>query len=189
MHEALTARACTTSKAREVAQIIEANTACLVDSESKQLLVKCSMAEVVERVRCAIESHECSLASFVARALATRTLAVAIRHVVNLLGMWKSPCQVNSMPILINGSCSFTADVVCMQNKCSTVSALQECGVCRLYGLGSKVSEGAIMAADASLSLERISQAMHAMFEMLSKPDVLPEFSSLQVSTGIGLAY
>ena len=41
------------------------------------------------------------------------------------------------------------------------------------------------MAADASLSLERISQAMHAMFEMLSKPDVLPEFNALQVSSGL----
>ena len=40
------------------------------------------------------------------------------------------------------------------------------------------------MAADTSLSLERISQAMHAMFEMLSKPDVLPEFNALQVSYG-----
>ena len=40
------------------------------------------------------------------------------------------------------------------------------------------------MAADASLSLERISQAMHAMFEMLSKPDVLPEFNALQVIPG-----
>ena len=41
------------------------------------------------------------------------------------------------------------------------------------------------MAADASLSLQRISQAMHAMFEMLSKPDVLPEFNALQVSSGL----
>ena len=40
------------------------------------------------------------------------------------------------------------------------------------------------MAADASLSLERISRAMHAMFEMLSKPDVLPEFNALQVISG-----
>lgn len=69
-----------------------------------------------------------------------------------------------------------------------TVCASQECGVCRLYSLGSKLSEGAVMAADASLSLKRISEAMHAMFEMLSKPDVLPEFNSLQVSVGIGLA-
>ena len=40
------------------------------------------------------------------------------------------------------------------------------------------------MAADASLSLERISGAMHAMFDMLSKPDTLPEFNTLQVSPG-----
>lgn len=37
------------------------------------------------------------------------------------------------------------------------------------------------MAADASLSLDRISGAMHAMFSMLSKPDTLPEFIALQV--------
>ena len=59
----------------------------------------------------------------------------------------------------------------------------QERGACRLYSLGSKLSEGAVMAADASLSLECIAQAMHAMFEMLSEPDVLPEFNSLQVIT------
>ncbi len=37
------------------------------------------------------------------------------------------------------------------------------------------------MAADASLPVERISGAMHAMFNMLSKPDTLPELSALQV--------
>lgn len=37
------------------------------------------------------------------------------------------------------------------------------------------------MAADASLPLERISGAMHAMFNMLSRPDTLPELSPLQV--------
>ena len=51
----------------------------------------------------------------------------------------------------------------------------------RLYNSGSKLSEGAVMAADASLSLERVSGAMHAMFDMLSKPDILPEFNALQV--------
>ena len=40
------------------------------------------------------------------------------------------------------------------------------------------------MAADASLSLERISGAMHAMFDMLSKPETLPEFNALQVNPG-----
>ena len=54
----------------------------------------------------------------------------------------------------------------------------------RLYSSGSKLSEGAVMAADASLSLERISGAMHAMFDMLSKPDTLPEFNTLQVRPG-----
>ena len=61
MHEALAARACTEGKAQEVAQIIEAHTARLVDSECGQLLMKCSMSEVVERVRCALESHKCTL--------------------------------------------------------------------------------------------------------------------------------
>ena len=51
----------------------------------------------------------------------------------------------------------------------------------RLYRSGSKVSEGAVMAADASLPLERVSGAMHAMFDMLSKPDTLPELTALQV--------
>ena len=37
------------------------------------------------------------------------------------------------------------------------------------------------MAADASLPLEHVSGAMHAMFDMLSKPDTLPELSALQV--------
>lgn len=60
MHEALAAQACTAGKAREVAQIIEAHTVRLVDSECGQLLMKCSMLEVVERVRCAIESQQCS---------------------------------------------------------------------------------------------------------------------------------
>ena len=54
--------------------------------------------------------------------------------------------------------------------------------LCRLYSSGSKLSEGAVMAADASLPLGRISGAMHAMFNMLSKPDTLPELSALQVA-------
>lgn len=56
--------------------------------------------------------------------------------------------------------------------------------MCRLYSSGGKLSEGAVMAADGSLSLERISGAMHAMFDMLSKPETLPEFNSLQVNPG-----
>ena len=56
--------------------------------------------------------------------------------------------------------------------------------MCRLYSSGGKLSEGAVMAADASLSLERISEAMYAMFDMLSKPETLPEFNALQVNPG-----
>ena len=59
--------------------------------------------------------------------------------------------------------------------------------LCRLYSSGSKLSEGAVMAADASLPLERISGALHAMFDMLSKPDTLPELTSLQVSISLSL--
>ena len=91
MHEALAARACTAGKAREVAQIIEAHTVRLVDSECGQLLMKCSMSEVVERVRCAIESYECSLIPLTAnsqiRAQANCTLALAFRHDMHLLSM------------------------------------------------------------------------------------------------------
>lgn len=91
MHEALAAQACTAGKAREVAQIIEAHTVSLVDSECVQLLMKCSMSEVVERVRCAIESHECSLipliANFHITAPAGCTLALAFRHDIHLLSM------------------------------------------------------------------------------------------------------
>ena len=89
MHEALAAQACTAGKAREVAQIIEAHTVRLVDSECRQLLMKCSMSEVVERVRCAIESHECSLIPLLAsshiRAPVSCTLAFAFRHDMHLL--------------------------------------------------------------------------------------------------------
>ena len=92
MHEALAAQACTAGKAREVAQIIEAHTVSLVDSECGQLLMKCSMSEVVERVRCAIERHECILIPLIAnshiRAPAGCTLALAFRHDIHLLSMW-----------------------------------------------------------------------------------------------------
>ena len=91
MHEALAAQACTAGKAREVAQIIEAHTVRLVDSECGQLLIKCSMSEVVERVRCAIESQQCILIPLIAsshiRALASCTLALAFRHDMHLLSM------------------------------------------------------------------------------------------------------
>jgi hypothetical protein len=57
-------------------------------------------------------------------------------------------------------------------------------GMCadgRLYTAGKKLAEGAVMAADPSLPLARISQALHALFAMLSDPDTLPEFRTLQV--------
>ena len=63
----------------------------------------------------------------------------------------------------------------------SFLGCCKEGALCRLYNSGSKLSEGAVMAADASLSLERVSGAMHAMFDMLSKPDILPELNALQV--------
>lgn len=63
----------------------------------------------------------------------------------------------------------------------SFLGCCKEGALRRLYNSGSKLSEGAVMAADASLSLERVSGAMHAMFDMLSKPDILPEFNALQV--------
>ncbi len=53
MHEALAGRACAAGKARELAQAMEAHTARLVGGECGQLLSRCGMAEVVERVRCA----------------------------------------------------------------------------------------------------------------------------------------
>lgn len=52
MHEALAGRSCAAGKARELAQVVEAHTARLVGGECGQLLSKCGMAEVVERVRC-----------------------------------------------------------------------------------------------------------------------------------------
>lgn len=51
----------------------------------------------------------------------------------------------------------------------------------RLYITGEKLAEGAVMAADPSLPLERISKALHALFDTLSDPDTLPEFRALQV--------
>ena len=51
MHEALAGRACAAGKARELAQAMEAHTARLVGGECGQLLSRCGMAEVVERVR------------------------------------------------------------------------------------------------------------------------------------------
>ncbi|EIE27799.1 component of oligomeric golgi complex 6 [Coccomyxa subellipsoidea C-169] len=50
----------------------------------------------------------------------------------------------------------------------------------RLYTAGEKLAEGAVMAADPSLPLARISGALHALFAMLSNPDTLPEFRTLQ---------
>jgi hypothetical protein len=37
------------------------------------------------------------------------------------------------------------------------------------------------MAADHSLPLDRISQALHRFFDMLSDPETLPEFPAIQV--------
>ena len=37
------------------------------------------------------------------------------------------------------------------------------------------------MAADPSLSLDRVSKALHAFFNMLSNPETLPEFPAIQV--------
>ena len=163
-------------------QIIEAHTVRLVDSECGQLLMKCSMSEVVERVRCAIESYECSLIPLTAnsqiRAQANCTLALAFRHDMHLLSMRmvsKSFSHQNRRIFCADANCSLKCFSPCV---CDKKVVLTGC-IC----LGSKLSEGAVMAADASLSLERISQAMHAMFEMLSKPDVLPEFNALQVSS------
>jgi len=53
MHEALAGRACAAGKAHELAHAMEAHTARLVGRECGQLLSKCGMAEVVERVRSA----------------------------------------------------------------------------------------------------------------------------------------
>ena len=53
MHEALAGRACAAGKAGELAQTIEAHTARLVGGECGQLLSRCGMAEIVERVRLA----------------------------------------------------------------------------------------------------------------------------------------
>ena len=50
----------------------------------------------------------------------------------------------------------------------------------RLYTGGQKLAEGATMAADASLPLERIAGALRAFFGMLSDPDTLPEFRAIQ---------
>ncbi|CAL8463754.1 g3288 [Coccomyxa elongata] len=50
----------------------------------------------------------------------------------------------------------------------------------RLYTAGEKLAEGAVMAADPSLPLTRISEVLHALFVMLSDPDTLPEFRTLQ---------
>lgn len=52
----------------------------------------------------------------------------------------------------------------------------------RLYTAGEKLAEGAVLAADPSLPLTRISEALHALFIMLSDPDTLPEFRTLQVT-------
>ena len=53
---------------------------------------------------------------------------------------------------------------------------------CRLYTTGQKLAEGATMAADASLPLERIAAALRAFFGMLCDPDTLPEFRAIQAS-------
>ena len=53
MHEALAGRPCAAGKASELGHAMEAHTARLVGGECGQLLSKCGMAEVVERVRSA----------------------------------------------------------------------------------------------------------------------------------------
>ena len=46
---------------------------------------------------------------------------------------------------------------------------------------GGRGADGAVMAADPALSLERIALAMRSFFAALSEPDTPPEFDGLQV--------
>ena len=52
---------------------------------------------------------------------------------------------------------------------------------CRLVQEGGRGADGAVMAADPALSLERIAGAMRSFFVALSEPDTPPEFDGLQV--------
>ena len=51
--------------------------------------------------------------------------------------------------------------------------------LCRPFQDG-RAEEGAALAADPALSLERISEAMRGFFQALSEPNALPEFDGLQ---------
>lgn len=46
---------------------------------------------------------------------------------------------------------------------------------------GGRGADGAVMAADPALSLDRIAGAMRSFFAALSEPDTPPEFDGLQV--------